>query len=71
MIFKSMVGRFLKVLLILGTSVLAGAQTQAGERALLPQRGGEKYWLLVDEFADRAIPKNDNRCPLRPSAGRD
>lgn len=55
MIFKSMVDRFLRVLLILGASVLAGGQTQPGERALLPQPGSEKYWLLVDEFADHAI----------------
>ena len=55
MIFKSMVGRFLKMFLILGASVMAGAQTQAAERASLPQRGNEKYWLVVDEFADRAV----------------
>ncbi len=55
MIFKSMVGRFLKTLLILGASAIAGAQTQAAERASLPQRGSEQYWLVVDDFADRAI----------------
>jgi hypothetical protein len=55
MIFKSMVGRFLKMFLILGASVMAGAQTQAAERTSLPQGGSEKYWLLLDEFADRAI----------------
>jgi hypothetical protein len=55
MIFKPMFGRFLKMFLILGASVMAGAQTQAAERASLPQRGNEKYWLVVDEFADRAV----------------
>jgi hypothetical protein len=34
---------------------MAGAQTQVTEGASLPQRGNEKYWLVVDEFADVAI----------------
>lgn len=55
MIFKRMVGRFLKILLILSASVIAGAQTRVAERASLPQRGSEKYWLVVDEFADGAV----------------
>jgi hypothetical protein len=42
------------MLLILGASVLAGAQTQVGRQSL-PQRGSEQYWLAVDEFADRAV----------------
>jgi hypothetical protein len=50
-----LVGRFLKILLIVGPSVIASAQMQAAERASLPQRGSEKYWLLVDEFADDAV----------------
>jgi phosphopantetheinyl transferase (holo-ACP synthase) len=49
------VARCLKTLLILGASVTAGAQTQAAERASIPQRGSEKYWMLLDELADRAI----------------
>ncbi len=43
------------MLLILGASVIAGAQTQPAERESLPPRGSEKYWLLVDEFADHAV----------------
>ena len=43
------------ILSILGASVIAGAQTRATKGASLPQRGSEKYWLLVDEFADGAI----------------
>jgi hypothetical protein len=43
------------ILSILSASVIAGAQTQAMEGASLPQRGSEEYWLVVDEFADRAI----------------
>jgi hypothetical protein len=50
-----MVGRSLKMLLILAASVVACAQTQAAERASLPQRGSEKYWLVVDEFADGTV----------------
>ena len=42
------------MLLILGASGLAGAQTQVGRQSV-PQRGSEKYWLAVDEFADRAV----------------
>ena len=53
--FKSAFPKFLMILSILGVSVIAGAQTQATEGESLPQRGGEKYWLVVDEFADRAI----------------
>ena len=51
----SMVGTFFKVLMIFAPSVIAGAQTRATEGPSLPQRGSEKYWLVVDEFADRAI----------------
>jgi len=43
------------MLLILGRAMIAGAQTQAAERQPLPMRGSEKYWLDVDEFADRAV----------------
>jgi hypothetical protein len=53
--FKSVFPMFLMILSILGVSVIAGAQTQATEGESLPQRGSEKYWLVVDEFADRAI----------------
>ena len=53
--FKSMFSKFLMILSILGVSVVAGTQTQATEGASLPQRGSEKYWLVVDEFADRAV----------------
>lgn len=53
--FKSVFHKFLLILSILGVSVIAGAQTQATEGAALPRRGSEKYWLVVDEFADLAI----------------
>jgi hypothetical protein len=52
---KSVFLRFLMIFWILGASRIAGAQTQATEGASLPQRGSEKYWLVVDEFADSAI----------------
>jgi len=52
---KPVFPKFLMILSILGLSVIAGAQTQATKGASLPQRGSEKYWLAVDEFADRAI----------------
>jgi hypothetical protein len=55
MILKSVVGGCLKTLLILAASVPTGAQTKAAERASLPQRGIEKYWMVVDAFADRSI----------------
>jgi hypothetical protein len=55
MIFIWAVGRFLKMFLILGAVVIAGAQTQTAERQSLPQRGSEKYWLMVGEFADAAV----------------
>jgi hypothetical protein len=55
MIFKSTVGKFFLMVSIVGASVLAGAQAQAAERASPPQRASEKYWLLVDEFADGAV----------------
>lgn len=55
MTLKSKARRSLKILLILGASVIAGAQTQPAERQSLPSRGSEEYWLEVDEFADRAI----------------
>jgi hypothetical protein len=47
--------KFLVILSILGVSVVAGAQTLATKGASLPPRGSEKYWLVVDEFADGAI----------------
>ena len=53
--FKSMFSTFLMILWTLGGSVMAGAQTQVMEGASLPQRGSQKYWLVVDGFADRAI----------------
>jgi hypothetical protein len=52
---KPLVGSFLKILLILAPSVMAGAQTQPAERQSVPPHGSEKYWLEVDEFADRAV----------------
>jgi hypothetical protein len=55
MIFKSIVGRLLAMWLILGASLIAGAQTQAAERASLPQRGSEHYWTAIDELADTAV----------------
>jgi len=59
--FKSAFPSFLMILSIVGVSVIAGAQTQATERQSLPQRGSEKYWLVVDEFADRAVHFADAR----------
>ena len=53
--FKSVFPKFLMILSILGVSVIAAGQTQATEGASLPQRGSEKYWLVVDEFAERAV----------------
>ena len=53
--FKSVFPTFLMILSTLGGSVMAGAQTQVTEGASLPQRGNEKYWLVIDEFADVAI----------------
>jgi len=53
--FKSVFPRSLTILSILSVSVLAAAQTQATEGASLPQRGSEKYWRVVDEFADVTI----------------
>jgi hypothetical protein len=52
---KSMVARFLTMSLILGASVIASAQRETFERTSFPQHGSDKYWLAVDEFADRAI----------------
>jgi hypothetical protein len=52
---KPVFPKFLMILSILGASIIAGAQTQATEGGSRPQRGSEKYWLVVDEFADRAI----------------
>src|SRR5215475_14465917 len=52
---KSMVGTLCKVLLIFALAVIAGAQTPAPEGPSLSSRGSEKYWLVVDEFADRAV----------------
>jgi hypothetical protein len=52
---KSVVGTFLKVLLIFAPSVVAGAQTSATKGPSLPPQGSEKYWLAVDGFADHAI----------------
>lgn len=53
--FNSVFPRSLMMLSILGVSVIAGAQTQASEGASLPQRGSERYWRVVDEFADVTI----------------
>lgn len=55
MIRKPVFPKFLMILSILGVSVIADAQTQATKGASLPLRGSEKYWLVVDEFADGAI----------------
>jgi hypothetical protein len=55
LMFHLMLSRFLMILSILGVPVIAGAQRQATEGASLPQRGSEKYRLMVDAFADRAI----------------
>jgi hypothetical protein len=56
MILKSRVRKVFTALLILGASVIAGdAQTPASERAALPQRRSEKYWMVVHEFADGVV----------------
>jgi hypothetical protein len=52
---KSMVAGLVTMLLIVGASVVASAQTGTADRASFPQHGSEKYWLVVDEFADRAV----------------
>jgi len=53
--FNSVLPKLLMLLTILGVSRISGAQTQATQGANLPQRGSEKYWLVVNEFADHAI----------------
>ena len=55
MFFKPMARMSLNMLLILGVSVLGVAQTPASRRQSLPRRNSEKYWLAVNESADRAI----------------
>lgn len=55
MILKSKARESLKILLILGASVIAGAQIQPAKRQSLPPRSSEKYWVAVDEFADRTV----------------
>ena len=55
MIFKSVFPKFVMSLSILGVSVVAGAQAKKPEGATLPPRGSDKYWLVVDEFADHAV----------------
>ena len=52
---KSMVGKLLTISLILGASVISGAQTRPTKRTSFPQGGSEEYWLVVDEFANRAV----------------
>jgi len=52
---KSMVDGLLTMLLILAASAIASAQTQTSERTSFPPHGSDKYWLAVDEFADRAV----------------
>ena|SRR5215470_3887483 len=52
---ESMVGTSCQLLLIFALAVIAGAQTPATEGPSLSSRGSEKYWLVVDEFADRAV----------------
>ena len=53
---KSKARGCLKVLVVLlGGSVIAGAQTHPGERLSLPSSGSQKYWLAVNEFAEHAI----------------
>jgi hypothetical protein len=54
-VIRKVFPKFLMILSILGVSVIADAQTQATKEASLPLRGSEKYWLVVDEFADGAI----------------
>ena len=53
--FELMFGRLLKIFLVLGASVMSCAQTQAPAGQPLPQRGSEKYWLVVGQFADHAV----------------
>jgi hypothetical protein len=55
MILRSIVGRLIVIWLILGAWLIARAQTQAAERASLPQRGSELYWTASDELADSAV----------------
>ena len=55
MILRSIVGRLIVIWLILGAWLIARAQTQAAERASLPQRGSELYWTAIDELADTAV----------------
>jgi hypothetical protein len=50
-----MFDRFWKILLVLGASTVGCAQSQAPAQPSLPRPGSEKYWLVVDEFADRAV----------------
>ncbi|MBV8050395.1 MAG: hypothetical protein JOZ80_04355 [Acidobacteriaceae bacterium] len=57
MSFRSMIDGFLKMLLIVTASLLAGAQTQVAHPAPAAQlqHGNENYWRMVDEFADSAV----------------
>jgi len=55
MIFRSTVGKCFLTVSLFGASVTASAQTQAAERASLPQHASEQYWLMVDELADGAV----------------
>lgn len=50
-----MIDTFVTVLLIVAPSAMAGAQTPAAGRPSLPHPGSEKYWLVVDAFADRVV----------------
>lgn len=52
---KSMVGKLLTISLILGASVISGAQTRRTKTTSFPQHRSEEYWLVVDEFANRAV----------------
>src|SRR5215469_11242546 len=52
---KSMVGKLLTISLILGASVISGAQTRPTKRTSFPQGDREEYWLVVDEFANGAV----------------
>jgi len=51
----SIVGNCLKILLIVSSSVAGCAQTKATDQQSLPQPGSKQYWLVVDDFADRAV----------------